>query len=72
LCRFVKSELRSKYYDVLSVFRKRIDSMLESTSNKNSGKGLQAYQEKVQFFDRLCPVCENTFTAVNQQGKIAA
>lgn len=33
--RFVKSELRSKYYDDFGVFRQKIDSILESTSNEN-------------------------------------
>lgn len=72
LWRFVKSEPRSKYYDDFSVFRRKIDSILESTSNENRDRVSKLIGQKVQLFDGLCPVCKNTFTAARQQDEIAA
>lgn len=72
LWRFVKSELRSKYYDDFGGFRQKIDSILESTSNENRGSVSQLIGQKVQLFDGLRPVYKNTFAAANQQDEIAA
>lgn len=35
LWKFVKGELRSKYYDDFNIFRQKIDSILESPSKRN-------------------------------------
>lgn len=35
LWKFVKRELRSKYYDDFDIFRQRIDSIIDSTSGDN-------------------------------------
>lgn len=61
LWKFVKGELRSKYYDDFITFREKIDSIIESTSSKNKNKIAKLIGPKVQLFDELCPVCQNTF-----------
>ena len=72
LWRFVKGELRSKYYDDFSIFRQKIDSILESTSTKNRDSVSKLIGQKVQLFDGMCPVCKNTFTAKGKPDEIAA
>ena len=73
LWKFVKGELRTKYYDDFSIFRKRIDSIIGSTSNENKDRVSKLIGQKVQLFDELVPVCKNTFVKSSQQaGKTAA
>ncbi len=73
LWKFVKDELRSKYYDDFGIFRERIDSIIESTSDENKGKISKLIGQKVQLFDGLVPVCKNTFAVKSRQGgRIAA
>ncbi len=72
LWRFVKGELRSKYYDDFSIFRQKIDSILESTATKNRDSVSKLIGQKVQLFDGMCPVCKNTFTAKGKPDEIAA
>jgi len=67
LWKFVKGELRSKYYDDFGVFRQKIDSIIESTSNENKDKTNRLIGQKVQLFDGLCSVCKNTFAQKDQQ-----
>ena len=62
LWKFVKGELRSQYYDDFRVFRKRIDSIIASTSHENKEKISSLIGQKVQLFDGLHSVCQNTFT----------
>ena len=63
LWKFVKGELRSKYYDDFGIFRQRIDSIIESTSDKNKAKISRLIGQKVQLFDGLLSLCKNTFAA---------
>lgn len=63
LWKFVKGELRSKYYDDFGIFRQRIDSIIESTSDKNKAKISKLIGQKVLLFDGLLSLCKNTFTA---------
>lgn len=72
LWRFVKGELRSKYYDDFGVFRQRIDSILKSTSDENKGRVSRLIGQKVQLFDELRPVCKNTFAVASRPNEIAA
>lgn len=72
LWRFVKGELRSKYYDDFSIFQQKIDSILESTSTKNRDSVSKLIGQKVQLFNGLCPVCKNTFAAKGKPDEIAA
>ena len=62
LWKFVKGELRTKYYNDFDVFRETIDAIIESTSKENKEKISQLIGQKVQLFDGLVSVCPNTFT----------
>ena len=62
LWKFVKAELRSKYYDDFGAFRQKIDSIIASTSKENKGRISQLIGQKVQLFDGLALACQNTFT----------
>ena len=59
--KFVKAELRAKYYDDFSAFQTKIDSIIESTSKGNLAKIKRLIGEKVQLFDDMKPITENTF-----------
>ena len=63
LWKFVKNELRSRYYDNFSIFQQRIDAIIESASNDNKDKISKLIGQKVQLFDGLHSVCKNTFAA---------
>lgn len=63
LWKFVKGELRTKYYDSFSEFRGKIDSTIASTTQENAKKINKLIGEKVQLFDNLHLVCENTYEA---------
>lgn len=69
LWKFVKGELRTKYYDDFGIFRERIDSLIGSTSNENKGRISKLIGQKVQLFDELVPVCKNTFARSSQQAE---
>lgn len=71
LWKFVKGELRSKYYDDFSLFRQKIDSILESTSSSNRNIVSKLIGQQVQLFDELCSVCKNTFVTTANLAKIA-
>ena len=66
LWKFVKGELRSRYYDDFSIFQQRIDSIIDSTSNRNKDKISRLIGQKVQLFDGLLSLCPNTFAANRQ------
>lgn len=66
LWKFVKGELRSKYYDDFSIFWQRIDSIIESTSGQNHAKLSKLIGQKVQLFHGLLPLCHNTFAENSQ------
>lgn len=53
LWKFVKGELRTKYYDDFSLFCKKIDSIIDSTSHTNKAKIDKLLGENVQLFDLL-------------------
>lgn len=61
LWKFVKGELRSKYYDNFAFFKQEIDAIIDSTSKCNKGKISKLIGQKVQLFDDLRPVCKNTY-----------
>ena len=71
LWKFVKNELRSQYYDDFSVFQQRIDAIIESTSNENKNRISKLIGKKIQLFDGLHSVCENTF-ATDKSGATVA
>lgn len=62
LWKFVKGELRTKYYDDFGAFQQKIDSVIDSTSKENKGRISQLIGQKIQLFDGLALACQNTFT----------
>lgn len=60
LWKFVKGELRSKYYDDFTAFQKKIDSIIESTAKDNLPKIKSLIGEKVQLFDSMKSISDNT------------
>ena len=63
LWKFVKNELRSRYYDDFTIFQHRIDSIIVSTSYENKNKISKLIGQNIQLFDGLLSVCKNTFAA---------
>ena len=70
LWKFVKGELRTKYYDTFGFFCEKIDSIIDSTTQRNKAKVQKIVGEKIQLFDHLFPITDNTYTfktySVNQ------
>ena len=62
LWKFVKGQLRSKYYNDFDVFRQRIDSIIDSASSENKTKVSKLIGQKIQLVDGLLLLCQNTFT----------
>ena len=69
LWKFVKSELRTKYYDDFEVFCDRIDQIIASTSTNNNGKISKLIGNKVQLFDDLKQINSNTFVSTKPRKK---
>lgn len=69
LWKFVKSELRTKYYDDFEVFCDRIDQIIASTSTDNKGKISKLIGNKVQLFDDLKQINSNTFVSTKPRKK---
>ncbi len=61
LWKFVKGELRTRYYDNFSLFKERINSIIDTTSHENYAKICKLIDEKVQLFDSLQPISENVY-----------
>lgn len=62
--KFVKGELRTKYYDDFTVFCKRIDSIIADTCSLYKCQMDCLMREKVQLFDNLSVITENTYAAL--------
>ena len=69
---FVKKNLRTKYYDNFDEFKERIDSLINSTDKENKKIIDQLIGKKIQLFDDLVPVNENTFVKSKVNGTLAA
>ena len=72
LWKFVKGELRSKYYDDFDIFQQKIDSVIDSTTQENKAKVNKLIGEKIQLFDDLCCIEKNTFSVNKKSKKKAA
>lgn len=72
LWKFVKGKLRTKYYDQFDIFREKIDSIVNSTTNENKSIVDKLINDKVQLFDDLAPLDENSFTSCEQNRGLAA
>lgn len=62
--KFVKGELRTKYYDDFTVFCERIDAILAGTCSVYKKQMDRLVGEKVQMFDNLSAITENTYAAL--------
>ena len=72
LWKFVKGELRSKYYDDFTAFQKKIDSIIESTAKDNLPKIKSLIGEKVQLFDSMKSITDNTLEYLRKGQKQVA
>ena len=61
LWKFVKGELRSRYYDSFPAFRERIDTIIFDISGKHQATVSKLIGKSVQIFDGLTLLCQNTF-----------
>ncbi len=72
LWKFVKGELCSKYYDNFNDFQNRIDAIIDSTTKENLPKIKNLNGDKIQLFDGIKPVTENTLETMEKVEKLAA
>ena len=72
LWKFVKGELRTKYYDDFSDFKNRIDSIIDSTSKENLLKVQKLIGDKIQLFDGMKPVSKDTLETVAKAEELVA
>lgn len=67
--KFVKGELRSKYYNDFTLFQQKIDTIIASSSKDNKEKITQLISREVQLFDDLEQICPNTFVKTKPRRK---
>ncbi len=72
LWKFVKGELRTKYYDDFSLFKEKINFIIDSTTKENYAKICNLIGEKVQLFDSLNRISEYVFETVNNDVTMVA
>lgn len=71
LWKFAKGKLRSKYYDDFNLFQSTIDSIIEGADSAYKNQIASLIGEKVQLFDDLQPLCQNTFVSKMPEGQKA-
>ena len=72
LWKFTKSKLRVKYYSDFTTFRDTIDSIIDGTDNVFKEQVSKLVGEKIQLFDNLELICENTFSSLKRENNQAA
>ncbi len=72
LWKFVKGELRTKYYDDFNDFQNRIDSIIDSTSKENLPKIKKLIGNKIQLFNDMEPVTKDTLETTAKTDKLVA
>lgn len=72
LWKFTKGKLRVKYHSDFKSFKDAIDSIIDGTDSIFKDQVAKLIGEKIQLCDNLAPVCENTFSAKNQEIKQVA
>jgi len=72
LWKFVKSELRTKYYDNFDIFRNKIDSIINSVDRENKILVDKLIGDNVQLFDKLETIPENPLVINKPIKNIAA
>jgi len=70
LWKFVKTELRTKYYDNFALFRDKIDFIIDSTIKDNKFAIDRLISDNVQLFDDADPISLMSFSC-NEQPKAA-
>ncbi len=65
LWKFVKGELRTKYYYNFSLFQEKINSVISSTTQENHARICKLIGKKVQLFDNLHLISDNVYEVVN-------
>ena len=63
LWKFTKGKLRVKYYSDFATFKDSIDSIIENTETVFREQISSLIADKVQLFDDLEPICENTYAS---------
>lgn len=71
LWKFTKGKLRIKYYDDFVTFKQTIDDIIDGADNIFKEQISSLIGEKIQLFDNLNPVCENTFSIRKQENQAA-
>lgn len=72
LWKLVKGELRCRYYDDFKLFSATIDGIIDGTESRYKQRIENLIGEKVQLYDDLMKVCDNTFILPVSQEKEAA
>lgn len=72
LWKFTKGKLRVKYYSDFKSFRETIDSIISGVDDVFKEQVSTLIGEKVQLFDNMELVCENTFSSLKQAENQAA
>ena len=67
LWKLVKGELRCRYYDDFKLFRATIDGIINGMDNRYKQQIDNLIGEKVQLYDDLMKVCDNTFISPKSQ-----
>ena len=63
LWKFTKGKLRVKYYSDFATYKDSIDSIIENTETVFKEQISSLIADKVQLFDDLEPICENTYAS---------
>ena len=72
LWKFVKTQLRTKYYDDFAVFQNKIDSIVDSTHKNNKHLIDNLIGDKVQLFDEFISLSLNPRVSYKSSSNIAA
>ena len=72
LWKFTKGKLRVKYYNDFKTFKDTIESIIRGTDNIFKGQISRLLGEKIQLFDGLQLICENTFSSPKESENQAA
>ena len=72
LWKFTKGKLQVKYYNDFKTFKDTIDSIIRGTDNIFKGQISRLLGEKIQLFDGLQLICENTFSSPKESENQAA
>lgn len=72
LWKFTKSKLRVRYYNDFDTFRDAIDTIISGTESVFKDQISKLIGEKIQLFDDLELVCNNTYERPKKQEKTAA